>query len=231
MLTVESFHAGFEHYKNLLQTDVDLPEVPGFSPHALRLLLNTIPKMLPHTNYLEVGTFYGASLAATLHKNENTNLRALAIDSLTDMQGKRFGLIINNKSPLVSVTVDVNFQRQWINKVIATVGSGNATFWELDVLKMQAAKVANFFPEGVNLFFYDGDHSYHATFESLICLLPCCSDRCILVMDDLHFDLVEQATKDAITLGGWEVLADHRVFGHENAWIFSVQLLQRKSNA
>ena len=225
----EDFVAAMEFYKSqILDSTEPLPAVPGFSPQALRLLLNFLPKVLaPETRYLEIGTFYGASLSAVLSGNQT--VEALSIDHLNDLQGERLRLFVQQGVPPPVVWVSTPDQRRWINEVITTTGFGNAVFWEIDSLKLMPYRVLYVLPEGVNLFFYDGNHSYHATFHNLIRFLPCCNNQTILVVDDITYDLVLPAVEDALDVGRWDVLSSYRLETSGDEWGFAVYLISRRS--
>jgi len=47
----------------------------------------------------------------------------------------------------------------------------------------------------VNVYYYDGDHSYENQIEGLNILLPYLAHKCIILVDDINGEEVEEANK------------------------------------
>ena len=69
-------------------------------------------------------------------------------------------------------------------------------------LQQTAAEIGS----GINLCFFDADHTAEATEKSLVSVRDCLADEFILVVDDFAMISTEQGVRSAVRRLGWEVL-------------------------
>lgn len=162
---------------------------------------------LPDTHYLEVGVLRGASYFAAAHNNEGTYY---GVDNWSKYD--------NNQS-LIESNIEKfgSSKRKFI--------FFNEDSWGLDLEK---------FGNKINVFFYDGDHSYESQEKILRHFDPILDDEIILLVDDFSAGevgkIVKSATKDAINNSTFAVVSEHEL--HEGrSWhngIYVAHLRRKK---
>ena len=180
--------------------------IKGFSTTTQRHLLNNIASKLDF--YLEVGLFRGATFCATL--SGNNDLRALGIEDFSQPFGED-GVeqdLRRNLMPFLSDKVDVMLK----------------DYTKADVNR-----------DPVDLFFYDGEHSFESQARALPHFFECKSDTFLYMVDDFDWPDVMAGTAAGMTriadkakeVRRW-VLSDGRPDGpnwHNGVALFLMQKL------
>jgi hypothetical protein len=142
----------------------------------VRHLLNNLTGCLNEVNYLEVGTYRGASLVSAMYGRENVS-KAYVIDNWiwpkTHQQQTRKAFHKNVKTFIPSIDL--------------TLIEEDCTTVDLDLLKHK-----------MNYVFYDADHQYEGQYASLVHLAPVFANVFILVVDDWAQLSVRRGVQDAL---------------------------------
>ena len=131
----------------------------GFSTPEIRHLMNNLCSVAD--NYLEIGTYCGSTFCSSIYKNNH--LKAIAIDNFSEMQDRG----------------DI---RGTLNKNIAacTGENKNVRFFDQDSFKFDLKNIE----EKIDVYFYDGDHSFDAQRDALTYYVSAMNDVFIYLVDD-----------------------------------------------
>lgn len=152
-------------------------KIQGYSGHAVKHFLNNVCSY-PGTNYLEVGVHQGATFIPAMFMNILDN--STAVDNWSVFGNVKDAFIDNSK------------------RFIHTAYN----FIEQDCFTLSVDQ----FDHKVNVFFYDGDHSYDAQYKAVTYFEPFLDDTFILVVDDFNYERVEKGTLDAINASNYNTL-------------------------
>lgn len=154
-------------------------EVRGMSTENVRFLFNEIVKQFAQNGvYLEVGMFQGCSLLSSALFNPST--RCIGIDNFSqfDKEGKN---------------------QENLKKNLSKFNNPKNIEWHNEDYKKAIKKIFTKEPNlKVNVYFYDGNHSYENQIEGLRVMLPYLADKCIILVDDLNWEQVERANNNFI---------------------------------
>jgi methyltransferase family protein len=158
----------------------------GLSSAAERHLLNNLcaPRGV---NYLEVGTFKGATLVAASYGNRG---RFTAVDNFSE-----FSHLGGPRETFEEVRAE--FERQC-----------RFTFHEADCW---SPALRRRLPRGVNVYFYDGRHRYEDQYRAFTHFDPVFADTFIAVVDDWNWENVRRATRHAFRDLGYRVLHEREL--------------------
>lgn len=148
--------------------------VKGMSTENVRFFFNEIVKQYAKNGiYLEIGMFQGCSLLSSALFNLST--RCIGIDNFSqfDEEGKNQEILIENLSKFNNPK-NIEWYNEDYKKAIENI------FTKEPNLK-------------VNVYFYDGEHSYENQIEGLRIMLPHLAEKCIIVVDDLNCEKAEMA--------------------------------------
>ncbi len=116
--------------------------------------------------YLEIGSFMGASLMATLEGNDH--LTAYTCDDFR-----------------LKPTIRNHFFQNTKHYVFK--------FFEQDCFTIDRSQILP-----VDLYFFDGEHTYEAQYKALTYFIDCMDDECTFIVDDWTMKPVQEGTWDAI---------------------------------
>jgi predicted O-methyltransferase YrrM len=154
--------------------------IPNLAEENVLALLNLAASLLaPGESYVEVGTYYGASLIGAMRGNEGD---FVAIDSFS------FGAteVSGRKLPAASREgLEANLRRFEVEA--ATILEGDA--FEL----LEGGALAD---RRVGVYYYDGPHDYESQVRGLRAVEPWLADEALLVVDDHDWEQVTRATRD-----------------------------------
>jgi len=154
-----------------------LVDVRGLSsPRICHLLNQLVREMDAEECYLEIGTWQGLTLLSAALGNFGRT--CIGCDKFR-FWGRYTGLGLRARRELArnlrryrGRTADIHFYHTTSQRLFAQ------------------ARINS--PVGV--YFYDGDHGYRATRESIVAATPFLSERCILLVDDWNDPVIRQAT-------------------------------------
>jgi hypothetical protein len=137
-------------------------------------LLNELGKI--STTYLEIGCLRGRTFSSAIADNK---LNAYAIDNWKE------GIAAENGSIDITVT-----KEDFVRNILPYKGENKIKVFNCDFVDVDKSSI-----EEVDLFFYDGDHSYESTRLAVEYFSDTFAEECILVFDDANWEgVVEGAT-------------------------------------
>lgn len=151
----------------------------GFSSATVRHFLNNLCRV-PSTNYFEVGTFKGSTLIAASFRNPG---RFTAVDNFSEF-------------PTGARDEFQSVRRRF--KADCRFAFFDANCWSPSLPRR--------LPKNVNVYFYDGSHSYQDHHRAFVHYHPVFANRFVAVVDDWNWPAVRQGTRDALAALGYSTL-------------------------
>ena len=163
----------------------------GYSSPTVRHFLNNLCRF-PSVRYLEVGTWKGSTLMSASYGNDG---RFTAIDDFSHhVQSRREGQ--EARAALARVRRRVR-------------GHCRTRFHDSDCWDQGLRRRL---PRGVNVYFYDGRHTYEDQYRAFTHFDPVLASPYLGVVDDWNRPYVRQATRDALAHLGHEVVWERELF-------------------
>lgn len=182
----------FASKKENLIEDTEIIKLLHFPPHAMstrhsQLLFNRLCSTLKDkTNYLEVGIFRGSSFFSAAYNNTG-NFYGVDDFSKYCRNSKKGG-----KHSYDTESKALNH----INKYIKKLSSDNTKInfinhdcWDIEHLR-------NNLKDKIDIFFYDGDHSYESQSKILSHFSEFLADEIILIIDDYFCESIIKNVQD-----------------------------------
>lgn len=167
-------------------------DVPALTSIRLRHILNNIGKL--GTIHLECGVHKGGTYTATIAGNANIE-KSYAIDSFdSDFSGE---------------TARVQFLAN--RSKFETAGNE----YQLIVSDCFSTDIS-LLPDNIDLYLYDGDHSYESQKQALIYFKDKLADTFIFLCDDYDWGEVNKGTQDGITEAGYKKLYEKILVGNDH---------------
>lgn len=153
----------------------DILNMDGMSGSKTRHFYNNICD-LPEANYLEIGSWKGSSFASALFKNK---INAITIDNWSEFGNQRT-IFENNIKRLCP-------------------GQGYK-FFEKDCFSIDKSEI----PEGIDIYLYDGQHTFESQRKAITHYAPFLSKFSIIIIDDWRtkFDYVLEGTYKGLEESG-----------------------------
>jgi protein O-GlcNAc transferase len=154
--------------------------LPNLAEENVLALLNLGASLLgPGESYVEVGTYYGASLIGAMRENSGD---FVAIDRFSfeahELKGR--------KLPDAS--------REGLEESLRRFGAEGATILEGDAFEVIEGGALG--DRTIGVYYYDGPHDYDSQVRGLRAIEPWLADEALLVVDDHDWDQVTRATRD-----------------------------------
>ncbi len=146
---------------------LDVLSIQGMSGIKGRHLLNNI-HAIDNANALEVGSWRGSTLVSSNYRN---NINSLAIDNWSQFNGPKNEFFENYKKHMGKLP----------------------NFIDEDCFKIDLSKVNT----PVNIYFYDGEHSYNSQYLAFKYYNTVFSKYFIAIVDDYNLKDVQKGTQDA----------------------------------
>ena len=168
-----------EHPRGRRFDDV-IEGVPNLAEENVLALLNLAASLLaPGESYVEVGTYYGASLVGAMRGNEGD---FVAIDRFS------FGAIEVSGRKLPAAN------RAGLEESLRRFGADGAAILEGDAFEVIEGGALD--DRRVGIYYYDGPHDYESQVRGLNAIEPWLADEALLVVDDHDWEQVGRATRD-----------------------------------
>ena len=153
--------------------DTKLPQtifnLEGMSGIKTRIFYNEICSMGKPVTYLEVGSWKGSSLISSCYGND---VNAYVIENWSMWGGP--------KDLFLEKTKEFNI---------------HPTIFEEDFSTFDVSKI----DKKIDVYLYDGDHSYESQYDGIKRMWPALADDCIIMIDDWNDDnQVRKGTNDAL---------------------------------
>ncbi len=151
--------------------------VDGMSCENVRFLVNEIVRRFASRGvYLEVGMYRGCSILSAALFNETT--RCIGIDSFSEFDDK-------------------GTNEEILRENLAKFGRpSNVEYYNMDYREAIARIFADEPLLRVDVYYYDGEHTYEQQVAGLEIMLPHLSEQCVILVDDLNWEYVERANLD-----------------------------------
>jgi protein O-GlcNAc transferase len=154
--------------------------VPNLAEENVLALLNLGASLLDSgETYVEVGTYFGASLIGAMRGNDGD---FIAIDRF------RFGPLEVRGKHLPAAS------RAGLEENLRRFGAGRATILEGDSFEVLEGGALG--DRRVGVYYYDGAHDYDSQVRGLRAVEPWLAPEALLVIDDHDWDDVGRATRD-----------------------------------
>jgi protein O-GlcNAc transferase len=170
-----------EHARDRRFDDV-IAGIPNLAEENVLALLNLAAGLLaPGESYVEVGTYYGASLIGAMRGNEGD---FVAIDRFS------FGPmeVSGRKLPAAS--------RAGLEESLRRFGAEGATILEGDAFEVLEGGALG--DRIVGVYYYDGPHDYDSQVRGVRAVEPWLADQALIVVDDEDWQQVRRATHDYV---------------------------------
>jgi predicted O-methyltransferase YrrM len=154
--------------------------IPNLAAENVLALLNLAASLLrPGESYVEVGSYYGASVIGAARGNSGD---FVAIDAFTfgehDVRGKHL--------PAAS--------RSGLEQNLRRFGVEGVTILEGDAFEVLEGDALG--DRRVGVYYWDGPHGYDDQLRGLRAIEPWLADEALIVIDDEDWDDVSRATRD-----------------------------------
>lgn len=154
--------------------DKEILDIKGFSTGVMRRLISNLCHFQKdNLTYLEVGLYAGATYCAAI--NNNDGITAIGVEDFSQPFGD--GAVFEELKDNVQ-------QFGWENFAIFT-----ENFFSISPSRIK---------HPVDIFFYDGEHSYESQSKALPHALPMLADEFVFIVDDYDWVDVQMGTKDSI---------------------------------
>ena len=154
--------------------------VPNLAEENVLALLNLAASLLgPGESYVEVGSYYGASLIGAMRGNTGD---FVAID-LFSFEARE---VKGRKLPAAS--------REGLEENLRRFGLEGATILEGDAFEVIEGGLLG--ERRLGVYYYDGPHDYDSQVRGLRAIEPWLTDEALLVVDDFDWEQVDRATRD-----------------------------------
>jgi len=180
-----------------------ISQVPRMSSLAIGALINEGVRQMPQEQtFVNVGVWHGFTFFSGILNNEQK--RCIAIDNFSEFGGpkKAFLRRFHEYSHQQHEFFEMNYQRYFSDKHHGSIG----------------------------FYIYDGPHTYQDQVKALQIAEPFFSDGCIILVDDINYREVQQATRDFIGQSRYtyQVLLDEPTFCnyHPTFWN-GIRILKR----
>jgi protein O-GlcNAc transferase len=168
-----------QHPKGRRFDDV-IAGVPNLAEENVLALLNLAASLrAPDESYVEVGTYYGASLIGAM-RGSTGDFVAIDIFSFGPTETK------GRKLPAAN--------REGLEANLRAFGAVGATILEGDAFEVLEGGALG--ERRVGVYYYDGPHDYDSQVRGLRSVEPWLADEALLVVDDHDWDQVTRATSD-----------------------------------
>lgn len=156
--------------------------IPNLATENVLALLNLAASLLgPGESYVEVGSFYGASLIGAMRGNERD---FVAIDRFS------FDIPEVRGRPLPPAS------RAGLEESLTRFDAGSAAILEGDAFEVIEGGLLG--DRSVGVYYWDGPHDYDGQMRGMTAIEPWLADEALIVIDDYDWDAVAAATGDFV---------------------------------
>lgn len=154
--------------------------IPHLATENVLTLINLAGSLLgPGESYVEVGTFYGASLIAAMRGNDGD---FVGVDSFMF----RVASVRGRELPPAS--------RDGLEESLRRFGAEDATILEGDAFELVEGGALG--DRRVGAYYWDGPHDYDGQLRGLRAIEPWLADEALVIVDDMEWENVNRATTD-----------------------------------
>lgn len=191
----------------------------GMSTAMVRHLFNNIANSGEEINYLEIGTWCGATFCSTLFNN---NVNGIVIDNFSEF----------NDMGWIEFETKVLRDKNWRYKGFTHPRNGlfyqigkaevlnnrnfNFCFIEKDCFKINTS----IFRNKIDFYFYDGSHSEESQYKAYTYYNSILADRFVTIIDDFSDEKIVGATLKAFKDLNYKIILEKRLYGGNKTDIY-----------
>jgi protein O-GlcNAc transferase len=156
--------------------------IPNLATENVLALLNLAASLLgPDESYVEVGSYYGASLIGAMreHSGDFVAIDRFSFD-VPEVRGRQL--------PRAS--------REGLEQSLARFGASGATILEGDAFELVEGGALG--ERKVGVYYWDGPHDYDSQLRGTRAIEPWLASEALIVIDDFDWDEVARATRDYV---------------------------------
>lgn len=143
--------------------------INGMSSENIRFIMNEICRLYCKDLYVEVGSWEGCSLISSALYNKKAKF--IGIDNFSQFEGSLD-------------KIKANIEKMKMKNVSVVEGDYQKTIPEILT------------PKSIDIYFYDGNHSYQDQIKGLDIIKPYLKDKCIIFVDDSSWIEPQKANND-----------------------------------
>ena len=177
--------------KDISQLNEEILSLEGLSSSMVRHFLNNICS-LKGANYLEIGCWKGSTLVSAAYKNEENLSAVVGIDNWSQFDGPKDDFLRNVNSYIKAIPL---------------------RFYEADCFSIDKSQI---FQSPVNIYFYDGNHSFEDQKSAFTFYNSVFDDVFIAIVDDWNWEQVRNGTFAAFQDLGYKILYEQPFFTARN---------------
>lgn len=174
-------------YANKSKLTNEILSLEGMTGIKTRHFYNNLLNCNFLKNYLEVGSWKGSSFVSAMYEN---SIHGYSVDNWSEFGGPK---------------------QEFHNVLEKYLNSENYTVLDEDCFELSVNKLNK-----IDVYLYDGNHSYESQKKAITHFAPILSNKFILVVDDYNWHDVQNGTKDGLKESEIEVLWDHSIIYNDN---------------
>ena len=215
----EQFRVLEERYPFI--TLVDSFASGGLSTLLQNAFLNHLIKSFEKVNYMEVGLYHGSSLSSALAHNED-NLNKIVVNDSWNWGDAQYNIFENNLIKVLELYYEEEYNLSCVKnkiplsykekvdseseRIIKLDNTFNMTIVKGDTWRSANTIIKQWAENKVDIYFYDGNHSFESQRDALIYFQDCFADEFIYLVDDWGDEDVVKGTYAGIEKIGYEIL-------------------------
>tara|TARA_R110000824_G_scaffold146823_1_gene315947 strand:+ start:16548 stop:17351 length:804 start_codon:yes stop_codon:yes gene_type:complete len=210
-----------QHINNLITNNNHIKiinSVRGLTNIKQRSFINTLISSYNDVNYMEIGSYYGATLVSALLKNESVLNKIIINDHWSwgdaDFDGFKSEVFDALKEFYNDRPNNFYFSNKY-NTNKYNMSKLEGTMFDLTIVKGETFDstqdiLSTWGNDKVDIYFYDGGHTWENQRAALVEFRECFADEFIFIVDDFDTIEVRQGTAEGIRLlgvkSGYDVL-------------------------
>ena len=178
----------------------------GLTTFLQNAFLNHLISSFEKVNYMEIGLYHGSSLLSALSNNED-NLNKIVTNDKWEWGSADYDVFERNITKVLSLYYEKDHKLNSENeRIIKLDNTFDVTVVRADVWQFADTIMNQWGDDKVDIYFYDGDHSFESQRDALIYFQDCFADEFIYLVDDWKDEGVVKGTHAGIEKIGYEVL-------------------------
>ena len=200
-------------------------ELKGMSGYRTRAFLNSICGVAPNITYFEVGSWKGSTFVSALYGNRS--VRGISVDTFND-----FSDVVRYQTEYGEIfTADALLQPPSYQLAKVMAGTDAAAFLRSESVYSEFLRNCKIYLPSkqytsinadcwtvnpadlgvVDIYFYDGGHSYDEQVKAITHFASCLASISLLIVDDWNWPAVQAGTRDGLKQVSAKVLWETEV--------------------